>query len=191
MRTVKVGRRMTSVVALITTIKLGFNAPGSRGCNLARSILFRRCGLRFFLRNFFAIVVVDDLRDVRSGLTIRRYSAILFHAHWSRVICRQSFDQVEVVAFEKLSQVAGSAIDIGLRVERILYAQLSSCARHKLHQTLCALGRNRSRIESAFGKYHAVNQIGIKTVRGAGGTDDLFQIRSRSRFRWMDFRCLL
>ena len=130
------------------------------------------------------IEVADDARHVGVSFVIRRHTAILFHASRTSVICRQSFDEIKVITFEKLAKVTRAAFHVGLRIERIGHAELQRRPWHKLHQSTGALTGYGMWVESTLGVNHAVDQIGIKAVMGARRVDEVAHTLGRKRRRY-------
>ena len=79
---------------------------------------------RLSLRDLLLVEVLYDPGDIRPRFIIRRHSAKLFHALRPGVVGCQSFDQVEVVSLQQLSQISGPAINVGLRIECVGHSQL-------------------------------------------------------------------
>ena len=166
----------------------GFGAPWARlgaflgtlfaallGCFARRSSGGRFLFRCFFLGGLLSVVFVHDAGHVGAGFAKWRHSPILLDAIGTRVISGQCLDEIEIVAFQKFAQIAASARDIGLRIEGVVHPKLAGGAGHQLHESAGAFGRNGMRVESAFGVNHAVYQVWIKMIGGAGDVHDFIQ----------------
>lgn len=57
----------------------------------------------------------------------------MFDALRSGVVGGEGFDEIEVVALEQGTEIAGSGFNVGLRVEGVEHAELRGGLRHELH----------------------------------------------------------
>jgi len=92
----------------------------SFGCSLNGLLLIRYGFCRLFRirgdgrrrRQFAAIEVGDNARDVAAGLAVRRNTVILLNALGAGVVSRQGLDGVAVVAQQQFAKIAAAAVDV-------------------------------------------------------------------------------
>ncbi len=122
------------------------------------------------------VEVANNAGDVGFGFVVRRDAVVLLDALWSGVVGGEGFDEIEIVALKQFAKVAGSTLDVGLRVEGILHAERRGGLRHELHESLSAFRRDGADIEAAFGADDAGDEIGIEIVGAAGVAHGLIEI---------------
>jgi len=143
---------------------------------LRRWTLLGRSRSRGLGGEFLFVEVADDAGDVGFGFVVRRHAVVLFDALGSGIVGGEGFDEIEVVALEEFAEIARAGVDVGLRIEGIVDAELRGGLRHELHQSLRAFGRDGADVESAFGADDAGDKIGIELVSSAGVSYGLIQI---------------
>ena len=122
------------------------------------------------------VEVADDAGYVGFGLVIRRDAVVLFDALRPGVVGGEGLDEIEVVALEEFAEIAGTGLDVGLRVESVVDAKLRGGLGHELHEPLGAFGRDGADVESALGADDAGDEIGVELVGSAGGLYGFTQI---------------
>src|SRR5208337_3677289 len=89
---------------------------------------------------FLFVEVANDAGDVGSGFVVGRNAVVLVDALRPGVVGGEGFDEIEVVTLEQFAEITGSGVDVSLRVEGVVHAELRRGLRHELHESLGAFG---------------------------------------------------
>src|SRR5581483_11190488 len=101
------------------------------------------------------VKLMNHPRHISPRLPIRRNSMPVVYCSRTRVIRGQLERQTVVIFLQQSIQIGRSAVDVFSRSKAVIYAQISCCLRHELHQTLGSSAAYGMRIAAALGPHHA------------------------------------